>query len=94
MNKYTGFKDKNNKKIYLGDILYNGFVGDLWIVEYRNNEYTACLIPNSGFIGHPKDAKYPYQFVEVETIKETFERVGSINNKNRIAKQVKELINE
>lgn len=76
MKEYTGYNDKNSKPINEGDLLYNSFVGDIWIVELTDNVYRACLIPNSGFIGHT-DIKYPAHTVDLDDINDVFEVIGN-----------------
>lgn len=77
MKEFTNFYDVKNQAINEGDILLNSFVEDLWIVENKDNIYYAYLIPNSGYIGHPEDAKYPEYTEELEGVAEVFEKIGN-----------------
>lgn len=77
MKEYTSLNDKLGKPINEGDVLYNGFIGDFWIVEEKNGLYFACLVPNSGFIEHPEGTKYPAYIEELDAVCENFEVVGS-----------------
>jgi hypothetical protein len=77
MKEFTNSYDVKDQPVNEGDILFNSFVGDLWIVEKKNDIYYAYLIPNSGMIGHPENAKYPYHIEELEDIAESFEKIGS-----------------
>jgi hypothetical protein len=47
------------KWFYEGDICENPFVCDLWMVEFEDDCFKVGLIPNSGIIKHPDNAKYP-----------------------------------
>jgi hypothetical protein len=39
----TGYKDKNDENIILGDMLLNPFFGDLWKVEMLNDKFIVRL---------------------------------------------------
>jgi hypothetical protein len=64
------------------DVVLNHFVGDLWLVDYFNNELRICLVPNSGYIGHP-DNKYPAHVEDLETaefgVEENWELLGNLD---------------
>jgi hypothetical protein len=62
-----------------GDIILNHFAADLWLVDYVDNELKLCLIPNSGYFGHPDD-EYP-AYIEDLDIAEDSENWEKIGNK-------------
>jgi hypothetical protein len=77
MKEFTDFYDVKYQSINEGDILFNSFVCDLWIVEKKDGIYYGYLIPSSGYIGHPEDEEYPAYTEKLEFIARQFEKIGS-----------------
>jgi hypothetical protein len=70
----TGLLDCYGNMIHVGDILLNPMMCDLWKVEEdEHGEFTANLIPNSGYVGHPESAKYPLCVEDLDMINNVFE---------------------
>jgi hypothetical protein len=76
--QFTNLTDKNNKEIYMKDILMNSFCGDIWVVDFKDGEFIVGLVPSSGIIKHPESAKYPHHIESLSFINDTFELIGNI----------------
>jgi hypothetical protein len=77
-NLFTQLCDKNNKEIYHKDILMNSFCGDIWVVDFKDGEFIVGLVPSSGIIKHPENAKYPHHIESLFSINDTFEKIGNV----------------
>lgn len=72
---FTGDYDLHKTPIFVGDILYNPFIGDVWdVVMAEGGRFEAWLIPNSGAIFHEHPI-YPMYVEQLCDVAESFEVV-------------------
>jgi hypothetical protein len=65
------------------DVILNKFVGDLWLVDYISGNLKLCLVPNSGYIGHPRN-EYPAHVEDLDIVDdcpENWQKLGNFNEK-------------
>ncbi len=78
MKEYTYYNDIDNNRIFEGDILYNMFFDDLWIVEKVDDDYEAWLIP---YIDESSEEgileEYPLYSDGLYYVCDSFRRIGS-----------------
>jgi len=89
--QFTGLLDCNGLEIFEGDIVKNPVISDLWVVEFDEEEagFFVKLIPNSGWISHGKDEKYPAYSDRASIAAETFEIIGNIYEHKHLLKEHK-----
>lgn len=74
---FTGEYDLHKTPIFVGDILYNPFIGDVWdVMMVEGAKFEAWLIPNSGAILH-EHPTYPMHVEELCNVADVFEVVKS-----------------
>ena len=72
---FTGEYDLHRNPIFVGDTLYNPFIGDVWdVVMIEDVKFEAWLIPNSGIIFH-EHPTYPMHVEQLYDVADAFEIV-------------------
>ena len=89
---FTGEYDLHKTPIFVGDVLYNPFIGDVWdVVMVDGTKCEAWLIPNSG-TSHHEHPVYPMHIEQLCDVAGSFEIIKDVppwlfaNNKRNKAK--------
>lgn len=77
--QYTGIKDKDNKKIYEGDILFESF----------GEKYYKVIFENGGFRAEFEGDFDEYSFDLIDVVAQGCEIVGNIYENSELIKEVR-----
>ena len=77
--QYTGLKDKNNKEIYEGDILFESF----------GERYYKVVFENGGFRAEFEGDFDEYSFDLIDVVAQGCEIVGNIYENSELIKEVR-----
>lgn len=77
--QYTGLKDKNNKEIYEGDILFESF----------GERYYRVIFENGSFRAEFKGDFEEYSFDLIDVVAQSYEVVGNIYENPELMEEVR-----
>jgi len=77
--QYTGLKDKNNKEIYEGDILFESF----------GERYYRVIFENGSFRAEFKGNFEEYSFDLIDVVAQSYEVVGNIYENPELMEEVR-----